>query len=241
MGDNGITVLYKGGRLASWHRLSEAAKKAYEQEHVELMLTVAQEHRLQRLEGFRLIAPQGEYERFWAMDFPTLEGAEAWIRAEMAPPYGAYGFYEYYLARSGLPDYCEGWAPRAGETVPQAGDPHEVPVLDVARDSVVVVMFERGETGQVAGEKPVTKEYLEEMVVFCHKHGLMRLECFQLLAPQAGWHHVWLAEFTAFESAEAWVQLEKGPGHGCLSERSFTLTRKWAPAYFAGWTCNEES
>ena len=74
MGDNGITVLYKGGRLASWHRLSEAAKKAYEQEHVELMLTVAQEHRLQRLEGFRLIAPQGEYERFWAMDFPTLEG-----------------------------------------------------------------------------------------------------------------------------------------------------------------------
>ena len=51
----------------------------------------------------------------------------------------------------------------------------------------------------------------------------------------------WLAEFATFESAEAWVQLEKGLGHGCLSERSFALTRKWAPAYFAGWTYKEES
>lgn len=239
--DGGITVLYKGGRLASWHRLSAAEKKAYEQEHVDLMLAVAQQHRLQRLEGFRLLAPQGDYERFWAIDFPSLEGAEAWIRAEMAPPYGRYGYYEYYLARSGLPEYCAGWAPQAGGLVPQTGNPREVPVLDVDRNSVVVVMFERGEVGQVAGEKPVTEEYVAEMEAFCQEHGLLRLECFQLIAPQAEWHHVWLAEFAAFESAEAWVQLEKGPGHGCLSERSFALTRKWAPAYFAGWTYKEES
>lgn len=241
MGDDEITILYKGGRLASWHRLSAVEKKAYEQEHVDLMLAVAQEHRLQRLEGFRLMAPQGEYERFWAIDFPSLTGAEAWIRAEMAPSYGKYGYYEYYLARSGLPEYCAGWAPQVGRTVPQTGDPHEVPALDVDRGSVVVVMFERGEAGQVAGEKPVTEEYVEEMEAFCQERGLTRLECFQLLAPQAKWHHVWLAEFAAFDSAEAWVQLEKGPSHGCLSERSFALTRKWAPDYFASWICKEDS
>jgi hypothetical protein len=205
------------------------------------MLGVAQEHRMRRLEGFRLMAPQGAYERFWVIDFPDLAGAEAWIGAEMAPPYGRYGYYEYYLARSGLPEYCVDWARGVEAPTPLPGDPHEVAALDVDADSVVAVLFERGEAGQVAGEKPVTEAYVEAMGAFCKEHGLLRLECFKLMAPQAGWHQVWLAEFPAFESAEAWIQAEKGPGHGCLSERSFVLTRKWAPAYFAGWTYREES
>jgi hypothetical protein len=215
MGDRngGISVLFKGARLASWHRLSQEERSAYEQEHVDLMLGVAQEHRMWRLEGFRL----------------------------MAPPYGRYGYYEYYLARSGLPEHCVDWARGVEAPTPLPGDPHEVSALDVDADSVVAVLFERGEAGQVAGEKPVTEAYVEAMGAFCKEHGLLRLECFKLMAPQAGWHQVWLAEFPAFESAEAWIQAEKGPGHGCLSERSFVLTRKWAPAYFAGWTYREES
>ena len=239
--DRGVSVLFKGGRLASWHRLSQEEKGAFEREHVDLMLGVAQEYRMQRLEGFRLMAPQGAYERFWVIDFPELVGAEAWIRAEMAPPYGRYGYYEYDLARSGLPEYCADWAPAVERAAPLPGDPHEVPALDVDRESVVAVLFERGDPGQVAGEKPVTEAYVETMGAFCKEHGLLRLECFKLMAPQADWHHVWLAEFAELASAEAWIQAEQGPGHGCLSERSFALTRKWAPAYFAGWTYREEA
>ena len=93
---NAITLLFKGGRLASWHQLSPVQRQAYEQEHVDLMLATAQKHQLQRMEGFRLMAPSGDYERFWVIDFPDLAGAEAWIEAEMAPPYGQYGYYEYH-------------------------------------------------------------------------------------------------------------------------------------------------
>ena len=238
--ENGeITVLFKGGRLVSWHQLSDVRREAYEHEHVDLMLDVACRYGMRRMEGFRLMAPQGAYERFWVIDFPDLVGAEAWIEAEMAPPYGRYGFYEYYLARGGLPAYCADWAVGVIPVIPLSGDPHQVPVLDVDADSVVAVLFERGEPGQVAGEKPVTERYVETMGAFCRAHGLLRLECFKLLAPHADWHHVWLAEFPEFASAEAWIQAEKGPAHGCLSERSFVLTRKWAPAYFASWIPQE--
>lgn len=234
-GDHGITVLFKGGRLASWHRLSRDQQKAYEQEHVNLMLDIARRHGMRRLEGFRLMAPQGAYERFWVLDFPDLAGAEAWIESEMAPPYGRYGYYEYHLARSGLPEYCADWALGMPAPTPRTGDPHQVPALDVDRDSVIAVLFERGEPGQIAGKKPVTEEYIETMGAFCREHRLLRLECFKLMAPQADWHHVWMAEFPTLKSAEAWIQAEKGPAHGCLSERSFALARKWAPDYFASW------
>ena len=70
--DGGVTVLFKGGRLASWHRLSPARRQAYEQEHVALMLAIAEKHGMRRMEGFRLMAPQGAYERFWLIEFPEL-------------------------------------------------------------------------------------------------------------------------------------------------------------------------
>ena len=46
------------------------------------MLDVAREHGLMRLEGFRLVTAQGPWQHYWVMEFPTLEGAEAWIEAE---------------------------------------------------------------------------------------------------------------------------------------------------------------
>ena len=240
MDADGVTVLFKGGRLASWHQLSPARRQAYEQEHVDLMLAVVEKHGMRRMEGFRLMAPSGAFERFWVIDFAELAGAEAWIVAEMAPPYGRYGYYEYYLARGALPEYCADWAEGISPVTRLTGDPHQIPALDVDRESVVAVLFERGEAGQVAGEKPVTDAYVQEMGAFCKEHGLMRIECFKLIAPQADWHHVWLAEFPGIEDAEEWIQTEKGPAHGCLSERSFVLTRKWAPEYFASWVPQEE-
>lgn len=223
-----ITVLYKGGRLPTWHALAPQERRAYEQEHVDLMLKVAADHGLQRIEGFRLMAPQGAYERFWAMDFADLAGAEAWIKAEMTPPYGHYGFYEYHLARSALPEHCAAWARGLLPPEPHPGDPHVIPALAADCGSVVAVLFENRDA-------PPSDAYVAAMEACCNKHGLLRLESFSLLAPQAAWQRVWLAEFPGIAGAEAWIQAEKDPAHSAGRECSFLLTRKWAPAYFAAW------
>ena len=97
--EENLTLLYKGGRLPGWYQLSQNKRQVYEQAHVDLMLSVAKEAQLKRLEGFRLITPQQHWERFWLIEFATLSNAEAWIKAEMAPPYGDYGYYEYDLDR----------------------------------------------------------------------------------------------------------------------------------------------
>ena len=77
----------------------------YIRQHVELILEVGHKHGIQRLEAFRLMGYQQPWHRFWVIEFPTLEGAEQWIEAEMAPPYGSDGYWEYYLARPWDPDY----------------------------------------------------------------------------------------------------------------------------------------
>lgn len=230
-----ITILYKGGRLPSWHSLSRDDQKAHEQEHVDLMLSIARQHRMMRLEGFRLMAPQGAYERFWLIEFPELESAEAWINAEMAPPYGTYGDYEYDLARDVQPSYCRDWVVSETPRVePLTDDPHQVPPLSVDESSVVVLNFERNEPG-VDLEASPTDPYLDAMRSVAHDHGLMRLECFALVTPKADWHRVWLAEFPTVEGAEAWVNTEVSPTHGRKAQRVFQLSRKWAPRYFASW------
>ena len=98
-GSDSVVVLFKGGRLPAWHDLSPETRDAYEQEHIDLMLSVAREHGLRRIEGFRLITAQGPWVRYWVIEFPTMAGAEAWIEAEIRPPYGPFGYYEYELAR----------------------------------------------------------------------------------------------------------------------------------------------
>ncbi len=235
--DESIVVLYKGGRLSSWHSVSPHEQEAYQQEHVDLMLGIAHKYRLQHLEGFRLMAPQSTWERFWIIEFPTLAGAEAWIEAEMAPPYGRYGYYEYYLARSYRPEFCTDWVANAAPSVvvPEDVDPRQVPELRVDFGSVVVVLFERGEPTHGFGEKRLEDDYIEGMRSVTHQHGLMRLECFKLMAPQAIWHRVWLAEFPTVAGAEAYIDIEVSPDHGCVRERVFQLTRKWSPTYFATW------
>ena len=232
-----VVVLFKGGRLPSWHALSADDQRAYEDEHVDLMLRIAERHSLLRLEGFRLMAPTGDWQRFWAIDFPTVEGAEAWIAAEMAPPYGRYGYYEYFIARSWHPKFCADWVvnPTPQPEFRDENDPRDIPPLGVDPNSIVVVLFERGPPGHVAGEKDVPLAYIERMRSVAHEHGLIRLEAFKLIAPQNDWHQAWLAEFPSLSGAEAWVEAEVDPAHGSPMERSFQLTRKWSPDYFAQW------
>ena len=128
LNDEAAMILFKGGRLPSWHRLSQKQKSEFEQRHVDLMLAVASQHRMRRLEGFRLIAPQGGWERFWLIEFPKISGAEAWMEAEMAPPYGRYGFYDYELARHILPEAdSQGLSKSANQVTPLVEDPHTIP------------------------------------------------------------------------------------------------------------------
>lgn len=233
-----VIILYKGGRLPTWHDLSPSERTAYEQEHVDLMLSVAREHGLMRLEGFKLMTPQQSWERFWVIEFPTLQGAEVWIDAEMAPPYGRYGYYEYYTARHWGRGHFSQWAVRSLEPiVPDGRDPHHVPTLEVDRGSVVALLFGRWrpEASEATPEMRADTAHIELMQSVAREHGLMRLEAFQLMGPQDGWHRAWVIEFPTLEGAEAWIDNEVIPPHGRYSQKTFYLARRWAPRYFANW------
>ena len=111
-GDDSVFVLFKGGRLPSWHLLSDEERAAAEQNHIDLMLSVAERYGMRRLEGFRLMGQQHDWQRFWVIEFPTLEGAEAWMETEVRPPHGAYASKQFLLARRWSPDYFASWVPR---------------------------------------------------------------------------------------------------------------------------------
>ena len=234
-----VVILFKGGRLPSWHQLSDKKRAEFEQTHVDLMLSAAHQYEMTRLEGFRLIGPQGDWQRFWLIEFPAIEGAEEWIRAEMAPPYGLYGYYEYHLSRQFQGDVFSEWVTKpASPIIPMASDPHTIPALQIDSTSVVVLMFarcrpgtesmtpdDRGEAGYVNVMKDIAGEY-----------GLMRLESFQLLSPQSDWHRAWVVELPTLEAAEAWIAGEEALPRGMYAQRTIHLARKWAPEYFASWS-----
>ena len=234
-----IVVLFKGGRLQTWHRLTDAQRDDYSAQHVELMLEVAHEHGMTTVEGFKLLEPKQPWERFWVLEFPTLEGAEAWIEAEMAPPYGTYGHYEYHLSRRFAEDYFNDWVTTPRSETESLGpvDPHNLPPLDVDRDSYVVLEFARmlpeavlaseGERGDA--------EHRELMKSVAREHGLIRLEAFQLMAPQRDWHRAYVIELPTITGAEAWMEAEMAPPQSAYSNKTLHLSRRWSPRFFAGW------
>ncbi len=234
-----VVVLYKGGRLPTWDDLPAETRRAHEQEHVDLMLSVAREHGLRRLEGFRLITAQQPWVRYWLIEFPTLAGAEAWISAEMAPPYGAYGYYDYQLARPHLRGQLDDWVPnpRVPPVVPADADPHVLRPLDVDRDSVVVLLWGRWHPeGPLASpEQRGDTQHNELMKSVAREHRMMGIEAYAAMGPQADWHRAWFIEFPTFEGAEAWLEAEVLPPHGRYSQKRYLLARRWAPEYFDSW------
>ena len=231
VGDS-VVVLYKGGRLASWDGLTAGEQDEYSREHVDLMLSVAREHGLMGLEGFKLVGPVEDWMRFWAIEFPTFEGAEAWIAAEMEPPYGRYGYYEYYLARG---------VRREGPGLPAAKPltraPSEAPVLAADMGSFVVVAFDRWLPGAdiVPPGDRGDAEHDELMSSVAREHGLIRMDVYRLVAPQHSWHRASIVEFPGLEGAEAWIEADSRPPSSRYRSRTYHLARKWAPQYFAGW------
>lgn len=237
IGRDRVVVLAKTGRQATWHRLADDQRRAAEREHVDLMLSIAARHRLRRLEGYRLIGLQGGWERFWVIEFPDLDGAEAWIEAEMAPPYGAYGFYEYHLTRPLAPEVLAGWLPGPPREIePQAADPAAIPALAADRSSVAVLQFSR--TAPAAGRADAGRAdagRTEDLQRIARERGMLSLECFQLIDPIPAWHRVWICEFPDLSGAEAWIDAEAAPARAAHAERTSYLARRWAPAYFASW------
>jgi len=237
-GADAVFVLFKGGRLPSWYLLWDEERRAAEQNHIDLMLSVAKRHGMRRLEGFRLIGRQHDWERFWVIEFPTLDGAEAWIEAEIAPPYGLYGYYEYELARSWSVEHlatCPTF-PRPAAAVARSGDPHHRPALGADPSSVVVLLFGRGRPGyEAAGEARGDEEHVGWMQQVARDHRLIRIEAFQAIARPAEWHRAWIIEFPDLAGAEAWIDTETLPPHIAYSSKAFFLARRWSPDYFASW------
>ena len=234
-----VVVLFKGGRLPSWHALSQGEQDAFSQEHVDLMLSVSRRYGLMHLEGFRLLGPQDNWQRFWVIEFPSLAGAEAWIQAEMAPPYGRYGYYEYHLARRAYQDdFNDPTSRPAARKSPASGDdPHRIPSLRIDPSSLVVLTFRRWLPGaaELSAEERGQVEQARQFKAIAQRHGLIRLEVFRLMAPQADWHEVGLVELPSFAAAEAWMEVETSLPYSSLVLLNLHLARKWAPAYFAQW------
>lgn len=233
-----VVVLYKGGRLPSWNTLTPEEQAAYQHEHVDRMLSVSRTYGLMNLEGFQLITPQQNWERFWTIEFPCLAGAQAWIDNEIAPPYGRYGYYEYFVALRWRPEYFNTWItkPRTSDPVSDS-DPHVVPTLSTDQASVVVLMFGRwlSESVEMSPEVRGDEERVSIMKAVAQEYGLMRYEVFKLIGPQENWHLVWIIEFSDLAGAEAWINADVRPPHGQYATRSYYLARKWAPTYFATW------
>jgi len=254
-GDDGVFVLFRGGRLPSWHLISDAERAAAERHHVDLMLSVGDRHGMRRIEGFKLLGLQHDWARFWVIEFPDLAGAEAWIEAEMAPPYGLYGHYDYRLARSWerqhlatCPISPRPIAPAGGAVaesdsglgaISSVGSSAAAgPVrLEADRSSIVVLLFGRWRPGAeaVSPELRADGPHVELMQQVAREHGLIRIEAFQAIDPPPDWHRAWLIEFPTLAGAEAWMDAEVLPPHGAYSSKQFFLARRWAPDHFATW------
>jgi hypothetical protein len=172
------------------------------------------------------------------IEFPTVEGAEAWIAAEIEPPYGAHGRFEYNLARRWAPGHVADMITGPPTQRRQPGvDPHEVPALDVDRDSLVVLNFGRplraNDPAANAASDDAQAGVLGDVAEI---HGLARLEGFRLLNPQPGWHWLYVAELPDFAGVEAWAEAEMAPERQGLVASSVHLARRWAPEYFDLWS-----
>ncbi len=226
-----VVILFRGGRLPEWHQLDETQRHDYERQHVDLMLSVAEHHSLVGIHGYRLLAPRNSWERFWTIEFPDLASAEAWMSAEVAPPYGRYGFYDYSLARRWQPESLA-WLPRKPEPpVAPDADPHVIPPLTTDPSSIVVLAF----GGWRRGSETREDEDHRRLQEVAQGHDLIHGEVFRRLGTNTEGEFLWIIEFPRLAGAETWIAAETTPLARIHQQRNFHLARRWAPEYFATW------
>ena len=227
-----VVILVKAGRLQSWDFIDSKTQESYIKEHVELVKKTGYKYGIQRLEAFRLMGYQQPWHRLWIIEFPTLEGAEAWIEAEMAPPYGSHGYWEYYLARPWGPDYFSKWTMKPylpSNKLIESPNDHTIPALEINENNIVIIMFGRTLPGsdlldiQSRGDQ----EHVDLMKEVAKKHGLIRLEGFKLITPQSNWHRAWIIEFPTLEGAESWMKAEVEPIYGSHNSKIYHLARNY--------------
>ena len=237
--NNSVVVLFKGGRLPTWHRVSRSDQKEYEKIHVELMLEVVQKYDLIGIQGYKLLGPQKSWEKFWVIEFPTLDGATEWIKAEMAPPYGSYGNYEYHLAYRSIQHNHSQLVthPRKIIKTENTIDPNNLPNIREDKNSVLVLMFSRllPEHSLTSAEDRGDSEYLDRCSRSAKTHRLMSFEEFHLMSPQTDWHKVSITELPTLDAAESWIDSQTAPPYGSYFRKTILLARRWGPEFFSTW------
>ena len=230
-----VVVFLKGGRIPSWYGLSPEQQDEYSVEHISLMKSVINKYKMITLEGYKLWSPVNDGKFFWTIKFPTFEGAESWIEAEMEPPYGRYGSFNYYLARR-----IEhiGVNSDSKETKPRfIKDDLDHTNLEEDKTSVVVITFEMPLPGSdlLAPDEYAREGYIKNINSVTEEHKLIRLEAYRLITPQSNWHTTVIAEFPTINGANAWIDLQEDPSYVRFKTRTNYLSHKWAPEYFEGW------
>ena len=230
-----VVVFLKGGRIPSWYSLSPEQQDEYSVEHISLMKSVINKYKMITLEGYKLWSPVNDWKFFWTIKFPTFEGAESWIEAEMEPPYGRYGSFNYYLARR-----IEhiGVNSDSKETKPRfIKDDLDHTNLEEDKTSVVVITFEMSLPGSdlVAPDEYAHQRYIKNINSVTEEHKLIRLEAYRLITPQSNWHTTVIAEFPTVNGANAWIDLQENPFYVRFNTMTNYLSHKWAPEYFEGW------
>ena len=230
-----VVVFLKGGRIPSWYGLSPEQQDEYSVEHIILMKSVINKYKMITLEGYKLWSPVNDWKFFWTIKFPTFEGAESWIEAEMEPPYGRYGSFNYYLARR-----IEhiGVNSDSKETKPRfIKDDLDHTNLEEDKTSVVVITFEMPLPGSdlLAPDEYAREGYIKNINSVTEEHKLIRLEAYRLITPQSNWHTTVIAEFPTINGANAWINLQENPSYVRFKTRTNYLSHKWAPEYFEGW------
>ena len=230
-----VVVFLKGGRIPSWYGLSPEKQDEYSVEHISLMKSVINKYKMITLEGYKLWSPVNDWKFFWTIKFPTFEGAESWIEAEMEPPYGRYGSFNYYLARR-----IEhiGVNSDSKETKSRfIKDDLDHTNLEEDKTSVVVITFEMPlpESDLLAPDEYAREGYIKNINSVTEEHKLIRLEAYRLITPQSNWHTTVIAEFPTINGANAWIDLQENPSYVRFKTRTNYLSHKWAPEYFEGW------
>ena len=160
------------------------------------------------------------------------------MSAEVEPPYGRYGFYDYSLARRWLPESLA-WLPRKSEPpVAPDADPHAIPPLTADPTSIVVLAFGGWRRGSDQVDPQNTRRRRSasgDCNEVAREHDLIHGEIFRLLGTNTEGEFLWLLEFPQLVGAEAYIEAEKAPPAGSYQKRNYHLARCWAPEYFATW------
>ena len=79
-------------------------------------------------------------------------------------------------------------------------DPHEIPLMEVDRESIVALVFERRlpEADEAGLEVRGDDDHERRLRTIADDCGLLRLAIFQLISLPADWHRAWIVEFPTF-------------------------------------------